>query len=47
MALYTFIHNLLDVLVHIADKMGVQKKISAEEALDLLRTSAPSSEAQR
>jgi hypothetical protein len=27
MPLYTFLYNLLNVLVQIADKMGLQKKI--------------------
>jgi hypothetical protein len=30
MPLYTFLHNLLNVLVQIANKMGLQKKMLKE-----------------
>jgi hypothetical protein len=40
MPLYTFIHNLLNVLVQIGNEMGLQKKFRlVSEALDELTTS--------
>jgi hypothetical protein len=39
MPLYTFIHNLLNVLVQIANKMGLQKKdYDNEKEMPLLGT---------
>jgi hypothetical protein len=34
MSLYTFMHSLLTVLVQIANKMGLQKKIRTNETRD-------------
>jgi hypothetical protein len=36
MPLYTFIHNLLNVLAQIANKMGLQKKLPQSPFIDAL-----------
>jgi hypothetical protein len=47
MALYTFLHNLLNVLVQIANKMGLQKKLwtdfleDTEGSLDISQSYGP------
>jgi hypothetical protein len=38
MRLYTFIHNLLNILVQIADRMGLQKEKSSSVHEQLLRS---------
>jgi hypothetical protein len=43
MPLYTFIHNLLNVLVQIANKMGFQKRkvLALKARWDAVRTKQP------